>query len=172
MKQFNSLLDAINFHTHCPLCQVELHCDNYINSKQKIALEFLGNSFYIDVATEDIELVSSSESPRNNYGLSGLSITIECCECHMYSFMIQIWISFKEQRITKIILNSERVSWEDEADVLHEIFSIHSTGKTKYSYIYPDTSKDDGIITLPLIPIDVSNPKDAVSRIRKLIVFS
>jgi hypothetical protein len=90
----------------------------------------------------------------------------------MYCFSIQVWIDLAKIAVTRIILNSERVSWEDENEVLHEIVSIHSTNKTKYSYIYPDTSKDDGIITLPLIPIDVSNPKDAVTRIRKLIVFS
>jgi len=178
MKQFNSLLDAINFHTHCPLCQEELQSDRYVNSNQKIALEFLGNSYYIDIATQDIELVLSTENNqvnnqvKNSYGLLGLPVTIDCGNCHMYSFIIQIWINFKKHCITEIILNSERVSWEDEKDVLHEIVSIHSTNKTKYSYIFPDTSKEDGIITLPFIPIDVSNPKDAVNRIRKLIVFS
>jgi hypothetical protein len=176
MKQFNNLLDAINFQTHCPLCQGELQSNCYVNSKQKIALEFLGNSYYIDVATENIELIVDSDvlllKSINSYGLLGFSMSIECSDCHMYSFMIQIWVNFKNLSITKIILNSERVSWEDEVDVLHEIISGHSTNNTKYSYYGSNDSIDDGQIILPFIPIDVSNPKDAVARIKKLIVFS
>lgn len=178
MKQFNNLLDAINFHTHCPLCQTEMCTDKYTNSKQKIALEFLGNVneiMYIDVATQDIEFVLSDDMlpfKNNKNGTLGQSFTMECDDCHMYCFSIQVWIDLSKQVISRIILNSERLSWEDENNVLHEIVTMHSVNKTKYSYICPGEPEEDGIITLPLIPIDVYNPKDAVDRIRKLIVFS
>ena len=177
MKQFNNLLEAINFRTQCPLCQGELQSDSYINSNQKIVIEFLGSSddiIAIDIVTQKIELAFSDKGlqSKSNCGTLGQPFTMECDDCHMYSFMIQVWIDISNKIITKIILNSERVSWEDESDVLHEIVSGYSTDKTQYSYFGSDVNKDDGQIVLPFIPIDVSNPKEAVARIQKLIVFS
>lgn len=124
---------------------------------QNIELEFGGNGL---------------QSKGNNCGTLGQPFTMACNDCHMYSFIIQIWIDISNKFITKIVLNSERVSWEDESNVLHEIVSIYSTDKTKYSYFGSDAALDDGQIVLPFIPIDVSNPKEAVDRIKKLIVFS
>lgn len=174
MKQFNNLLDALNYHTHCPLCQSELQSDKYTNSKQKILLEFLGNSIYIDTTSQDIEIVkdqSIADHPSCN-GTLGQSMKIECNKCHMYSFVIQIWIDLTKLIINRIILNSEMVSWEGNRNILHEIVLLHSTNKTRYSYYNPNPNMDDGQVFLPLINIDVSNPKDAVERVRKLIVFS
>lgn len=176
MKQFNSLLDAIHFNTHCPLCQSELRCDSLTNSNQKVALQFLSkdNIVYIDIATHDMEIVNEEgqQQPLNNGGSLGQSITVSCYDCYMYSFIIQIWINLNKLSIDKVVLNSEDVSWEDENCVLHEITSIYSTNHTKYSYYNKDAQIDDGQIVLPFINFDISNPKEAVARIRKLIVFS
>lgn len=179
MKQFNNLLDAICFQTHCPLCRSELRSDSFTNSNQKIALKLFGNLsdiIYIDVATNNIDEVyvgsGSLQAHANKRGILGQSITISCYDCCMYSFIIQIWIDLDKQSINKILLNSEEVSWEDKDNVLHEITSIYSTNKTKYSYYSPPTAKDDGQIILPFVSVDIYNPKDAVVRIRKLLVFS
>lgn len=181
MKHFNSLLDAIYYQTHCPLCQDELRSESFTNSNQKVALKLYGNTIsqlddviYIDIATNNIDVESSDNwfQSQINRGILGQSITISCYDCCMYSFMIQIWIDLDKQVVDKVVLNSEEVNWEDENKVLHEVVSVYSTNKTKYSYYGATTSLDDGQIVLPFIPVDVYNPKEAVARIRKLIVFS
>lgn len=176
MKHFNSLLDAIHFNTHCPLCHSELRCDSLTNSNQKLALKFLSvdNIIYIDITTHDIEMVNEAgqAQPLNNRGTLGQGINISCYDCYMYSFVIQIWINLSNLSIDKVLLNSEDVSWEDENCVLHEISSIYSTNHTKYSYYNNDHQIEDGQIVLPFISFDVSNPKEAVTRIRKLLIFS
>lgn len=178
MKQFNTILDAIHFNTHCPLCQGELRSDSFTNLNQKIALHPFSNkhndTIHIDIITQDIEIVNDSGwfQNSNSSGTLGQSFLIACYDCCMYAFRIQIWINLNTKSIIQITLNSEEVSWEDENNVLHEIISVYPTNKTKYSYYGSNTSKDDGQIILPFVPVDVSNPKDAVVRIQKLIVFS
>jgi len=165
------------------------------NYKQRIAFELSGNAddiLYIDPASEKIELVIGQEKPKLKWGnhpsaisggtsksayyayhgVFGHSLTIECDNCNMYSFTLQIWADLDQRRITQILLNSERVSWEDEEQTLHEIVSSYATNKTRYSYYHVDSSQDDGQITLPLIPVSMENPKEAVARIQKLIIFS
>ena len=164
-------------------------------AKQRIALNLSSNSddiLYIDLVSENIELVLGSDESKMRLGnLSsafaggtsksafyayngtfGHALTIVCDQCSMYSYTLQIWADLEKCRLTNVLLNSEMVSWEDEDNVLHEIVSSFSTNNTKYSYYSPDSAKDDGQMILPFISVDVANPRDAVSRIKKLLVFS
>lgn len=174
MKQFNNLLEAINFRTQCPLCQGKLHSNSYVNSNKKIAFNFLGsfnNTIYANIETQNIEFDFFDKKLLSHSGTLGLPVTIECDDCHMYSFIIQVWINLNNRSIIQILLNSERVSWEDSDLTLHEVVSVYSTDKTKYSFFNIDTSKDDGQIFLPFVPINFLNPKDTVERIKKLLIF-
>jgi hypothetical protein len=165
------------------------------NPQQKIAFELSGSAddiLYVDPITEKIELVIGNKKPQLSWGnhpsaisggttksayyayhgVFGHALTIECEKCSFYSYTLQFWADLERSRITGIFLNSETVSWEDEANILHEIVSSYATNKTRYSYFGPETSQDDGQIVLSFIPVDVNNPKEAVSRIRNLIIFS
>ena len=163
--------------------------------RQRIAFELSGNAddiLYVDPMSEKIELVIGQEKPKFKWGnhpsaisggtsksayyayhgVFGHALTIECDKCSMYSYTLQLWADLDQRRLTQILLNSETVSWEDEFQTLHEIVSSYATNKTRYSYFHTDSSKEDGQVVLPFIPVDFANPKEAVARIKNLIVFS
>jgi hypothetical protein len=205
MKQFNHLLEALSFRTHCPVCRARLQANgrdlvteyDITNPDARIAFE-LSNSddiLYIDPRTEKVELVLTDRKPQFSlgnhpsvtgayaggtpnssyhtyHGIFGHSMTIDCDKCCQYSYTLQIWADLVGRRLTSILLNSEMISWDDEDGVTHEIVSSYASNKTRYSYFASDGTGDDDHISLPLIPVDVNNPKDAVLRIKNLIVFS
>lgn len=185
IKQFVRLIDAINYRTRCPRCQGDLCinetnlAENYDvkNPSQKIAFEVLIGSdeiLYIDPITNETELIIWDQGNKihsSKRGSLGHGLTLEC-KCNMYSFTIQVWVDLNTHKINSIILNSERVSWEDDLCTLHEITATYTTNTIKYNYFHTDASEDDGHIVLPLIPLDINNPENTLSRIRKLLVFS
>src|SRR5574339_540777 len=78
MKQFNRLLDALSYRTHCPLCNTRLQANgrdlvsdyDLDNPRARIAFE-LSNAddiLYVDPKTERIELVLTERQPRTIYG--------------------------------------------------------------------------------------------------------
>lgn len=185
IKQFMKLIDALKYRTHCPLCQKKL-CINdrnlaekydIGNTEQRIAFELTSSDeiIYINPLTNEIELViwdAGIKTQSGKRGIFGHSLNIKCNKCEMYDFTLQIWMDIDRQILTGMILNSEKISWEDKDNVLHEIASLYTTHQTKYSYFGADHSKNDGQITIPLVPLDVYNPGNTVARIRKLLIFS
>jgi hypothetical protein len=119
----------------------------------------------------DGQIPSRYSSPTlNDYSgkfLQGL--TVDCKSCCQFSYTIQIHVDLDERRLIGTFLNSETISIEDE-DMVHEIKNVYSIEQTHYSYF----SKDgvDKKSTIPLIPLDLKNPKETISRIRKLLIFS
>lgn len=185
IKHFGRLIDAIKYRTQCPLCKEKLcvnehHlAENYdINDpKQRIAFELINGDevIYINPITNEMELViwdAGKKNQSDKRGTFGHALNVKCDKCEMYDFTIQVWMDLDKQQITNIVLNSEKISWEDKNNILHEITSVYTTYHTKYSYFVADFSKDDGHITIPLIPLDLENPGNTVDRIRKLLVFS
>lgn len=175
MKKFDSILDAINFRTQCPVCQSKLQIDDRksVNSSKKLVFEILGyhNYIYVDLITQQIELILDDNNKSKKHGILGHPLTIGCETCNMYSFVIQLWIDLDNKSINDIFLNSESFSWEDEEETLHEIISSYATNKTKYNYFKTDQYASDGQIVLPLVFIDMNNPKETIDRIKKLLIF-
>lgn len=185
IKHFFRLIDAIKYRTQCPLCRERLCINennlaenyNIDNPKQRIAFELtnIEEIIYINPITNEMELViwnEGNKTPSTKRGTFGHALNVKCDKCGMYNFTLQVWMNLDQQKVTHIVLNSEKISWEDENNVLHEITSLYMPHQTKYSYFVADSSKDDGHITIPLIPLDVYNPGNTVARIRKLLVFS
>lgn len=101
----------------------------------------------------------------------GISMT--CPKCHQFSYVIQLQIDMTLNVVTGIYLNSELISVE-ESDAVHEIRNIYTTNMTEYVYL-PAEGKinwnKDKKITIPLIPLNLKEPMETISRIKKLIIF-
>jgi len=187
MKKFDKLIDAIKFRTHCPLCNDDLYIKenglignyNKENLSQKLTFSVFNTEETVIVVNpfdNSVQVVNNTDDVKNNkLGTFGTPLTIQCNSCDMYSFTIQVWIDLSHQVMIDIILNSESISWEDDKETLHEVTSIYSTNKTKYSYFRTDDIDNirySNPITIPLVPIDVNNLEGTVVRIQNLIVFS
>lgn len=202
MKQFKSLLEAIFFHTLCPLCQkkmeindrdlaVEYGYDEGCDSARR--LSFYLNQREDDIVTVDIvsglvEIQLRERTPPmpNAAQLAGLAplpqsiiqvisgkfihgLTVDCKSCCQYSYTIQIHFDLTNKNVSGVFLNSESVSIE-EGDMVHEIKNVYAVEQTEYACFPRDGSSKRSCI--PLIPLDMNHPKETVSRIRKLLIFS
>lgn len=134
----------------------------------------------ITITTNTIGYYNSGFGTVNSYApavkkdttISGVcyyGLTIECKSCCQFSYTIQIFIDLEKCRLIKTCLNSETISLEDNGSV-HEIKNIYSFNQTEYTCFAKNGSCKE--VTLPLIEFNLSNPKETVSRIKKLIIFS
>lgn len=97
------------------------------------------------------------------------ALTIDCKSCCQYSYTLQVHFDLSEEILIGVYLNSESLSIE-ESGMVHEIKNSYAAQLTYYSYF--DKEGDSKRDCLPLIPLDLDNPKETVSRIRKLLIFS
>lgn len=197
--KFPSFKEAINYRSNCPLCNSLLHINDrdlatdygheYRSGEERITF-FINqredDTVTIDPDTDEIELILSNRMPE--VPITGLSVnlqkmmsppvyagkfmhglTIDCKSCCQYSFTLQIHFELTEKRLAGTYLNSETISIEEDS-MVHEIKNSYATDQTYYSYF--DREGDSRKVVLPLIPLDLLNPKETVSRIRKLLVFS
>jgi hypothetical protein len=189
MKQFDKLIDALQYQKHCPACRGELvisesnlasSYDTNDPNHQKIVFEIsIQNDelVYIDPLTNDVELVvwdagnKIIHKDKNNLGTFGHSLKLECIKCCMYYYVIQVWVNLNIPQLVSVILNSESISWEDPDRTLHEIVCSYVTNKTTYTY-FSVLEQESGTINLPIVPLDIDNPENTVNRIQSLLVFS
>lgn len=200
--QFHSVLEALSYHKFCPCCKNSMEVNDrdlvteYSNrGNSRLAFELSSSSddvMFIDPVSEEIEIVvnryidnsnryvmgnysgtvNQSNHPyihvANGFHFSGL--TVACNSCCRFDYRIQIRIDLQNKKVAGVVLNSETISWEDEDKMLHEIKNIYPVNKTYYSYFVQGAV--DKKIDLPLVPLNLSNPKETVDRIKTLIVFS
>jgi len=103
------------------------------------------------------------------------SIQIDCQKCHHFGYTVQVVIDLVNMFLKDILLNSEFLSYEDEGGQLHEIKNVYATDKTEYIYHVTPTDHYDGskkCVSIPIISLNLNNPAETVSRIRKLVIFS
>jgi hypothetical protein len=188
MKQFYTLKSALNYIKKCPICDKNLS----INDRNLAAYIYNHKdehiSFYLDqrdqdvvtinINTDKIESIVIKQSyseplyPKNYNGTyNGTfihSLNIDCKDCCQYSYILQIHLNLQEIVISKICLNSEFINISDE--IIHEVKNSYSTEQTIYTCFDKDGSSKT--IILPLVPLDLKNPRETVGRIRKLLIFS
>lgn len=194
MIRFYSLLEAISYRQLCPLCGKTLQINDRDlaadrHDENNYVLSFYVNQreddiLVIDMRTEVIELevrermpqaiyTGQSPLPRGNYNLYhgdfNHALHVDCKHCCQYAFTLQLHMNLDDKRLIGIFLNSESVSIED-GSMVHEIKNVYATNVTEYACFPKDGSSRRS--SLPLIPLDLENPKETVSRIRKLLIFS
>lgn len=196
MKQFYTLKSALNYIKKCPICDKNLSINDgnlasytYVHKDEHI-------SFYLDQRDQDVVTININNDkiesivikqsyseiyalgstshqmipsyPKNYNGIFIHSLNIDCKDCCQYSYILQVHINLQERIISKICLNSEFINISDES--IHEVENSYSTEQTIYTCFNKDGSSKT--IILPLVPLDLKNPRETVGRIRKLIIFS
>lgn len=193
MIQFLSFKRAINYRQECPLCQCQMDIndrDLATDYEGKERLTFFLNrneddTIAINSETDEVELIFSKRMPDKLYDYTKQSyyapvtpiyngtliqaLTIDCKHCCQYSYTLQIYFNLTEKKLAKTILNSESLTVED-GSMVHEIKNVYSMERTEYCCFSKEGDSKKSAI--PLIPIDLDNPKETIFRIRKLLIFS
>lgn len=197
--KFHSFKEAGNYRTTCPLCNNPLHINDrdlatdygheFRGGKPRISFfvnQREDDTITIDPETDEVELILSNRLPEelltdlspaaqkimappvyNGRFMHGL--TIDCKSCCQYAFTLQIHFNLTDKSLFGTYLNSESISIE-EGEMVHEIKNSYATQITYYSYF--DKEGDSKRLSLPLIPLDLSDPKETVARISNLLIFS
>jgi hypothetical protein len=196
MISFTSLNKALAYRTICPFCDSHLE----INDRDLASIDYVYDawdepkyvlSFYMGSNNDDLikitlpseEVEINFSTPKSTFGTTASMTQLitsgriyhrlvkDCKRCCQYSFTLQVvfYVEAPNAYIGNVHLNSECISVED-GKLVHEIKNVYSTEKTEYSSFSKDGSTREAV--LPLIPMDVKNPNDMISRIRKLLIFS
>jgi hypothetical protein len=200
MKIFHNLTQALEYRIDCPFCGSLMEINDRDLAGQQYnfdahrgstrTLEFTFSSsrddlIRIELPSERIEMQMDSncnylQSVGSNLGtvypkpfFNGniyCKLSKDCTKCCQYEYVLQLRFIIIDKQISLdiVILNSESMSVEDN-DMLHEIKNIYVTEKTEYSYFSKDGSNKHS--SFPLIPMDLDNPENMVSRLRKLLIF-
>ena len=177
-KQFNSLLEGMHYYTACPFCNQKLNINqkdlvaDYDGASQRLSYSLYGDDLlWIDPKTEKVEVVNGPTS----YTISSYynSITyhrlgFECEYCFLFGYTIQIQVDLSKNKLIGVFLNSEKVSYEDSDNVLHEIKNIYTKNITEYTYYLESDTKQE---KFPLVPLNVQNPEETINRIKNLMTF-
>jgi hypothetical protein len=134
-----------------------------------------GNSNYAGQTPTKL-FVKGLQKVPSRHGYNGKlfeSLTIGCQNCHQFSYVVQVVIDGTAMRVEHLFLNSEFISWS-EKEITHEIKNIYPTGKTEYSRSASIGKSHliDCNISIPLIPLNLTNPVETMDRIKKLNLFS
>jgi len=172
---FKSLHDAINYKTTCPSCFDDLK----INKRDINSID--DNQLILNLLDEDLLILNYHNDnifidlklPNKigvNYKYNGISYhRLEFnCDCCLFDFTLKIKVDFTNLKILSISVNSETISFEDDNQDLHEISNNYSLNYTKYTYY---TDGEQKVQDLPLINLDLNNPRSTVDKIKKMLVF-
>ena len=181
ITKFKKIREGIDYRTHCPFCKEELFINErdaqitYKNKQPILKFNLMGDDILlINIVTEEVMTQlrqNISSYGYFNYGVNYHGINIECVnsDCGLFDFTLQLQTNIDKREINYVLLNSERISFEDESGRLHEIKNIYVNEATEYTFYTESESKTQRI---PIIPIDFNNPLKTIQRIKKLIVFS
>lgn len=176
MIEFKSLLEALEYHPVCPLCQrvMTLDCKAWaLGEGGYLSFDFgMSNDLRIEIASQKIAWVPNSKSgPYTSFGLptKGLLLNIDCSQCSGFGYTLFLKVDMRTIKIIEMSLNSETIRLIDELNNLHEVESVYDI-YSKYSQ-FPLHSREQGI-KIPLIHINIDNPQETIDRARTLATFS
>ncbi len=199
MIKFYSFLEALRYRSKCPLCDKSMEInDRDLVSRveypighpyQKFGFHIGKGSddiMYLNPTTEKVEVEYSRRSdafatlgnniysgrlpvPHEYSGMFYHALTLNCNVCCRYHYTLQVHANLTEGCLAGTYLNSESVSVE-ESETVHEVKNVYSTDKTEYACFPKDGSSKRQ--SMPLIPLNLTDPKETISRIRKLLIFS
>jgi hypothetical protein len=136
-------------------------------------LKELKSASFEEIHTRSYPVYSSNGSAYSaqKYGKQIFGVYCSCGKCGQYGYTLQVHLDLDLGKIICIFLNSETLSFE-KGSLLHEIRNIYSTGKTDYRVFDNDNVTETKTLTLPLIPMDLSDPDKTLERIKTLALFS
>lgn len=199
MLQFDTLIGALNYREHCPVCRYKLKVNDRDIANQLIGKDVANynnisfftdayeqNIMTIDPNTGDIRIDTIGEDAKTSspflpktkragtqfYGLFMHSLTIECYNetCSQYGYVLQVHVDMKKRKLCGLFLNSEWIAVEEKCmTVFHEIKCNYATRTTCYGCY---KNSQDHHYEMPLIPLNVADPDETIDKIRKILVFS
>lgn len=179
-KTFQNISEAVQYKNYCPICKEELifSCKDIIlkctENFGKLCFELVGEDLlFIDPRNSKIEtVIKQSKNILGYYPYNGLSyhkLGIEC-NCCMYGYMLQIQVDMTNKKLHSVLLNSERISIEDENNKLYEIINTYTTEKTEYHYY--DNNDVVKSQVMPIINLNFDNPNEIITKVKKILIFS
>lgn len=109
-------------------------------------------------------------------GYQYLSLGVACKSCHKYDYTVQLILCVKPLAIARIILNSERLVFQEgEWSERRELRNVYTTKKTVYSY-FPEPKlgfiRNELKQDFPLLPINREDPNKTLERVKNLLIFT
>lgn len=193
---FKSFKQVLNYRPKCLFCKCCLSINdiNYIYNYEESLYEKIlrfhlskidGDSLIFNLNTDQVELSLNKRRSDLLYdytkqayytppvpiynGILINDITINCNVCYRYTFNIKFHFNLTERCLNKIIFNFETIYF-GEGNTGYEIKNNYPLDITEYCSLNKNEKSEK--ISIPLIPIDLDNPEETLSRIRKLLIFS
>lgn len=146
---------------------------------EEVILEY--NKSFIDYSyvTSGNSPASYISPPANYYpindGVLFLRLSKSCEACCQYTYTLGIQADVQKCVVLHTFLNSEHLTLEEDlGSTVYEIRNVYTTGQTEYRTICrKDNSQGTNKpLSLPLVPMDLTDPKATLARVKKLVVFS
>ena len=178
---FKKISDALNYNKNCPICNEQINFKNkdliveYKSIEPRLRFNLSkDNIFYINTINDEVEVCfkkSVFSNLKSNYGILYEPIYMECqnIDCGLYSYILQILVDIKNLKISNILLNSEKVSYEDTDGSLHEVHNNYVNKTTTYIHFLDNK---ENLISLPIIDLNLKDLKQTIERVKKLLIFS
>jgi len=198
LEHFNLPIEAIQYKIDCPICQCKLSIDPKDivgpvayskNNRLVFELDHASDDMVlVDVMTGDIEISTQKNSRSYQTGTSSNvylgsmytnvnseSFTGSCMVHDHYSYTIRMWIDLELRKVADIYLASEFIMCRDASDIVHEVNNYYESQITKYSYYKGSYNykpfAELNVVELPIVPLNLSNPEETISRIQNLLIF-
>jgi hypothetical protein len=199
LQHFNLPIDAIQYRSECPICQSEMSIDpkdivgpiEYSkNNRLVFELDHASDDMvFVDVLTGDLRVSINRDSSRYLTGgafatpnikvypnVMTESLTIKCQGHEHYSYTIKLWLDFDLGKVADLYLESEFLKWKDyNENIAHEVRNYYTSHTTKYNYYNGSFDyrpfANLHIVDIPMVPLNLSNPEETVSRIKNLLIF-
>lgn len=97
------------------------------------------------------------------------SLHVSCSREGCFSYGLNLEINLNMAKLTQVSLSNIKVYIKDGGKT-HEIANYYGKKKTSYTTLDVDDGRKS--LDIPLIDINVMNPKETLTRIKKLIIFS
>lgn len=187
MIRFSNIRQGINHQRMCPICRNELGVPNVVYESDDLKAQLIhvpfqvGNvsSVAVDIDSGIVKAVSpwkDGEPALLPYGFKSgdifQGITIECSFCTGFSYTLLLKFYAGDQIVlNEVCLNSEQVRVK-LGKFIHSIRNVHSLNETTYRCVNLQEPTDIKQETIPLVPLNLQNPRETLARIKKLLVFS
>ena len=199
LQHFNFPIDAIQYRSECPVCKSDMLIDpkdivgpvEYSkNDKLVFELDHASDDMvFIDTITGELTVSISGDSNRYTTGGSftvpnikiyptvmSEKITIKCRNHGHYAYTIKFWLDFDLGKVADLYLESEFVKWKNyHEDLVHEVKNYYTSHITRYTYYNGlfdyQPFANMHVVDMPIIPLNLSNPEETVSRVKNLLAF-
>lgn len=191
MKQFSSLIEGINYHNNCPICNAKLDISddkhqalmldipiyNHAQEQVLICYELIdGDLVIIEKYTGKINFIIRNNL-NYNYHTNSFPIILECSNrsknrC-FFSYELLCRLDSYKHELYDICLLSEQFSFENTKKELCVIKNVYQEEIAYYTQdIFSFPNLDGKRIKLPLLDVDFKKLSMLIKKIEHYLIFS